>query len=359
VRRALLIAALVLAASASEASAQIDVRCFAPGLTSCRGIWHQSPVTIEWIVVPGWVPQSASCTDETLTHDTKGTVVGCVVTRDGATRTADETIKIDMTPPVVTGAMPSRPADANGWYRSPLQVAFSGNDVTSGLVGCTSATYGGPDGLATVSGTCPDKAGNVSAPAAFGLRYDATAPSLAGVHVTAGDHVVRLRWAVAGAARVEVWRSPGRAGAAESLLAPAASGRVEDERVRNGRRYDYRVRAVDAGNAATRVYSIVPGPRLIAPATGARAGSPPLLRWTTVRGARYYNVQLFRGGRKVLSAWPARPRLQLERSWRFGGDRFRLEPGRYRWLVWPGRGRRAKNDYGPLIGRRAFTVAAK
>lgn len=43
-------------------------------------------------------------------------------------------------------------------------------------------------------------------------------------------------------------------------------------------------------------------PHLIGPRTGAlvRPGRPPLLRWTPVRGARYYNLQLWRRG-KILS----------------------------------------------------------
>jgi hypothetical protein len=78
-----------------------------------------------------------------------------------------------------------------------------------------------------------------------------------------------------------------------------------------------------------------------------------------VRGARYYNVQLLRGDRKILSMWPARARLQLKRAWRFDGHRRRLRAGRYRWLVWPGRGPRSESDYGPLIGARAFTVPSE
>ena len=54
-------------------------------------------------------------------------------------------LRVDMTPPVVSAPTPSRPPDANGWYRSPLQVAFSGTDATSGLASCTSTTYCGPD----------------------------------------------------------------------------------------------------------------------------------------------------------------------------------------------------------------------
>ena len=101
-----------------------------------------------------------------------------------------------------------------------------------------------------------------------------------------------------------------------------------------------------------------PGRRRIAPAPSALvdATTPPLLRWTPVRGAQYYNVQLFRDGRKILSAWPTRARLQLKRAWRYGGTRERFEAGTYRWQVWPGRGARSKADYGPRIGIRKFVV---
>ena len=60
-------------------------------------------------------------------------------------------------------------------------VDWSGSDATSGIDSCTRATYAGPDGPATLQGACTDAAGNTSAPAAFGLGYDATAPELAAV----------------------------------------------------------------------------------------------------------------------------------------------------------------------------------
>jgi hypothetical protein len=84
-----------------------------------------------------------------------------------------------------------------------------------------------------------------------------------------------------------------------------------------------------------------------------------MLRWTRVRGAGYYNVQLFRGRHKILSAWPTAAHLKLDRAWRYGGTRYRLAPGRrIRWFVWPGRGPRVRNDYGPLVGSRTFTLRA-
>src|SRR6185436_8946629 len=95
-----------------------------------------------------------------------------------------------------------------------------------------------------------------------------------------------------------------------------------------------------AGNAASRELAATPDRALLAPARSATVTAPPLLRWTPVRGARYYNVQLLRGDRKVLSAWPRRAELQLDARWRFRGRARRLAPGRYRWFVWPGQGPR-------------------
>ena len=75
-----------------------------------------------------------------------------------------------------------------------------------------------------------------------------------------------------------------------------------------------------------------------------------------MRRAGYYNVQLYRKGRKILSAWPQSARYQIERRWRYAGQAQRLSPGRYVWYVWPGYGDRSQANYGDLVGRRAFVV---
>jgi hypothetical protein len=93
-----------------------------------------------------------------------------------------------------------------------------------------------------------------------------------------------------------------------------------DARVANGVRYAYEVRARDAAsNSASQTAVGVPSatgpdaappgptarsprahrrPHLIAPRAGTlvRPRRPPLLRWTPVRRARYYNLQLWRLG---------------------------------------------------------------
>ena len=355
---------LVTLLGAGDASAHptITYKCI-PAPEDCSG-WYRTDVTIEWTVTPypGEPILEDDCDPQTLSTDTAGTAVSCTARDTEISVTHPPvTIKVDKSPPVATGGRPARGPDANGWYTRPVAIEFDGSDPISGLAGCSSITYRGPDSAsASVQGTCTDLAGNVSAPFAYGLKYDETPPRLTGVSARTGDRRVVLRWAATGGAdAVEVVRSPGLKGAPESVVVRGRGAAFADTQVRNGNRYWYEVRAVDAaGNVARQTVAAVPRRRLLAPAPGAivDAATPPLLRWTPVRGASYYNVQLFRDGRKILSAWPTRSRLRLKRTWVFGGSRVRFDSGHYRWLVWPGRGARSKSDYGARIGIRKFTV---
>ena len=132
-------------------------------------------------------------------------------------------------------------------------------------------------------------------------------------------------------------------------------------------RHTFDVRATDAaGNIdvtpAAHRWTIAAAPRtvkqtsaLLAPQAGVRVQAPPLLRWRRVTGAVYYNVQLYRGQVKVLSAWPTRPRLQLRARWTYLGRQQKLSAGSYRWYVWPARSR---DRYGRLLGQSTFIVTA-
>ena len=102
---------------------------------------------------------------------------GTCVDRAGNESTpAAYAFKYDSAPPLASAA-PSRPPNANGWYRAPLDVSFAATDALSGPPTCEAAkNYGGPDsGAAVVSGTCTDKAGNNGA-ASLTLKYDTAAP---------------------------------------------------------------------------------------------------------------------------------------------------------------------------------------
>ena len=96
--------------------------------------------------------------------------------------------------------------------------------------------------------------------------------------------------------------------------------------------------------------------------------APPTLKWVAVKGATYYNVQLWRVSTtaqskaakkgKILSAWPKNTSFKLRKRWKLEGKLQTLTPGRYKWYVWPGLGKRSANKYGPAIGESTFTVRA-
>ncbi|HSD77224.1 MAG TPA: hypothetical protein VLA98_07450 [Solirubrobacteraceae bacterium] len=320
-----------------------------PVLSGTRGDngWWRSSVRLTWQITP--TPDNTNgCDVHTLTQqtDANGTSFTCSAEVGGFWTTSPPVvIRIDWTPPSNVAPSAARPPDAPPWYTSPVAVAWSGTDATSGIASCTSLTYGGPDnGAATVAGSCSDRAGNASAAVPFALAFDATAPALGGVTAVAGLGQATLSWsAPPDAVQVSVARAAGARAAAPRALPAVEPGRAVDRRLAPGVRYTWVVTARDAAGNATS-------------ATASAVWRPPVLRWHRRHGARYYNVQVFRGGRKVLSAWPRRARLPLKGRWRFGGRRLELQPGRYTWYAWPGYGARAARSYGHLAARGRFTV---
>ncbi|HYZ18358.1 MAG TPA: Calx-beta domain-containing protein [Gaiellaceae bacterium] len=95
---------------------------------------------------------------------------------------------------------------------------------------------------------------------------------------------------------------------------------------------------------------------LYLPPAGARVTKPPLLAWRAVPRARFYNVQLFRKGRKILSVWPYRPRLRLKATWTYRGRTMSLRAGSYTWIVWPAFGRLEQPRYGGKLGASTFRI---
>jgi hypothetical protein len=87
-----------------------------------------------------------------------------------------------------------------------------------------------------------------------------------------------------------------------------------------------------------------------------RQVEPTSLSWPADERAGYYHVQLHRGGEKVYDAWLTGTTLRLPERWRHGGRERRLEPGPYRYYVWPGYGRRAEARYGAPVGEGVVVV---
>jgi hypothetical protein len=324
------------------------------GISSCTTATYKGPDTTH-TSVPG------SCTDGA-----------------GNTSSTGYELKYDATAPVVQ-AKPDRNPNSHGWYNRALTVAFVGTDPTAGVDSCAAPIlYKGPDSPnAVVSGTCRDKAANTSPPVQFAIKYDTRPPNLARVKAELEKKGVALRWfASKDSQTFEVERRPGLRGKKPSTLYKGPKRSFVDQRVQAGVKYRYTIAAYDeAGNAAVKALLAQPEeagsgkspaaprashpnsrPALVTPLEGARLAAPPLLVWKSVSSADYYNVQLYRGGRKILSVWPARPGFRLQSSWTFGGRSYALAPGRYRWYVWPGFGARSSNRYGKLLGTRTFVV---
>lgn len=114
----------------------------------------------------------------------------------------------------------------------------------------------------------------------------------------------------------------------------------------------------ERGNIGSRAFKVKVVLRLYAPAPGDWVSKPPRLAWFRVPGASYYNVQVFRLGEKVLTAWPRRPSLRMRWRWTHRGRTFRFTTGSYSWFVFPGFGDPAQVQYGRLLGSSSFVVSS-
>ena len=308
------------------------------------------------------------------------TTVGCAATDPVGNRTenAFTVIVRDTTPPAINAPDVTVTAPrAAGIRRTDAALATYLNGVrATDLVSTPTVTNDAavqlPVGRTRVTFTARDGAGNTATSAATitVLQPGSAAPpvdvrppaDVPGVKVVAGDHSVTITWSrpARDVAAVAVYRNrAGRAGSG-TLIYRGTNRKVVDRRLANGVQYRYVVAAFDgAGNRSRGVVRLARPAALLllAPRPNARMSTPPLLRWTGVGSASYYNVQIWRANRKILSSWPAGTQLRMPRSWRFEGRRYRLTPGVYTWYVWPGLGAKASARYGTMLGRSTFVIA--
>jgi hypothetical protein len=303
----------------------------------------------------------ASCTAPATYSEpdsTSASVSGTCTDQAGNKGSAAATFHYDSTPPKVTVDLARKP-DANGWYTKPVLAAFAGTDSVSGIASCEPAkTFKGPDGTDDkVTGTCRDKAGNTGTGSVV-LRYDGSGPRLSKVAAALGNRSATLSWKrPADLKTVEVVRRPGRSSPKASVVYRGNGSGFRDTNLRVGVSYRYTLTSKDAaGNTAT--VSLTATPRaLYVPAPGAKVGAGGVkLSWVAKPKTKYYNVQLYRAGKKVLSRWPLTASLHVPHHWTYGGKRRTLKPGTYHWYVWPGVGARTASRYGARLGSSSFVV---
>jgi hypothetical protein len=362
VRRGAAAAALALAVAAAPALAlaapsATPVTSISPDPTSG---WFLSPVTVTWDVSGQVTPQPGDdCNPVTVAQDTTARQLSCTVTSGAQSVTGRITVRLDQTPPSGVVATAARPPAANGWYTAPVGITWSGSDATSGIAGCTSLTYAGPDSAtAAPAGTCRDRAGNTSAPAPFSLAFDATPPALADVAASLSGTTATVRWTPgADVASTTVTRQDGT-----PLTVAAGAAQATDGPLAAGGNYAWTVTVRDAAGNATSATATAAVPTAAAASLAAKQAAPrtarPALRWKRIADAKYYNFQLFRGTKKVLTRWPTKPRYTLARTWHYRGKKHRLAAGRYRWYVWAGYGPRSRHRYGKLLAHGTLKVTA-
>ena len=277
----------------------------------------------------------------------------------GTVSVTTKVLKVDADPPAGVSANFARGADFNGWYNHPVGVTWQGSDATSGIASCGASTYAGPDAAGNAGGgSCTDKAGN-TASSSIAINYDATAPVLKKVRVDSKAGSDLVHWASTSPSDTVVVQRWARGNEKQQAVLFRGSGTAfADGKVAPGLEYNYAVQTFDqAGNASKRI--VVAGlPKvLLLGKTGyvPRAAAKPILRWNRVHGAQYYNVQLYRGTKRVFAAWPVKNQLGLPAGWRWNGKRQRLSPGKYRWYVWAGFGARSFAHY-QTVGSAQFIV---
>lgn len=245
----------------------------------------------------------------------------------------------------------------NGWYVSNVTLNWSFSGPVHSSTGCsnTTLTADTPGTTFTCTATSLDRSTTMSLSKT--IKLDKTPPTLSKLAVRAGTRRLDLSWVASSDTQlVQVLRKSNARGGKSGLVYSGTRASFRDTRVQIGTRYRYTVTAIDqAGNRAAKTLTVSVR-TLFAPMPSERVSRAPVLRWTPVKGAQYYNVQLVRG-KKILSAWPATTHFQVPRSWVYHGHRYRLHRGAYRWYVWPGIGSRSANRYGRMLGGNSFVFS--
>jgi HYR domain len=329
------------------------------------------------------LPDSAiSCSPASGSTFPLGTTTVACIAEDGDGNEAKGSFTItvrDTTPPAINAPDVSVTATRVSGIRrtDPALARYLAGVSAADLVSQPTLTHDVPDALPVgrteIAFTARDLAGNTatkrSTVTVLPLGVPAPAPDLTPptdvrrAAAVAGDRVVRLRWTVPAGdfSHVTVTRTiVGRAGTARLVYRGRAPAYV-DRQLRNDVVYRYVIVAFDRAGNRSRGVVVRARPRavlLVRPRAGQRVVAPPLLRWVPVPAASYFNVQLWRGRTKLLSAWPSLARYQLTRTWTYDDRVRRLQPGVYTWYVWPGLGPRSRATYGELLGVSTFVVVA-
>ena len=124
---------------------------------------------------------ASTVTPDVVVHDeTAGRQIdGSAEDLAGNLGTDSLTVKLDRTPPTVTGAVVEGTKGAGGWYTGPVKVAFTCADAVSGVAVCPDPVTLTENGAAqSVTRTATDNAGNTATVKVAGIDIDREKPAI-------------------------------------------------------------------------------------------------------------------------------------------------------------------------------------
>jgi hypothetical protein len=281
---------------------------------------------------------------------------------------------VDTVPPVttITSSPPAVSRDRSATFEfassEPSSTVACSLDGAA-FAGCSSPQIyvGLADGSHSFRIQATDLAGNTEqTPASYSWQVVTVTPPdtippgpVTGFKRVLGYRLLKLAWSVPADpdfAFVRVTRSRSPRGHANTVVYEGTRTSYVENWFHNGTYLRYEIHAYDtSGNESSLVRSVIsPSALLRSPRDGSVVKAPPVLLWSGVRKATYYNVQLYRGSQKILSAWPTKPSLRLPSRWTYKSRRYRRQKGLYRWWVWPAFG--SRGSYGQLLGTSTFVV---
>jgi hypothetical protein len=276
---------------------------------------------------------------------------------------------VDTTPPDlnISGGPPGASASTTATFafsshESDVTFSCSLDGGAYGPCGSPEVYEGLGDGSHAFNVEGVDAAGNLSGPVAYHWIVDTTPPAgVSGLRARVGYRQTTLVWKLPTDTdfdHVSVFEHAPRS----TKTVEAYAGRATSYKVvtlDNSRTYRYDVVSYDSlGNSSGPVtVSIPPDALLLSPRDGAAVGRSPAFEWTPAPGARFYNIQLYRNGKKILSTWPRSSYLRLASHWLYAGRKRHLARGRYQWYVWPAFGVGRSAHYGAVLGISSFRVA--
>lgn len=158
--------------------------------------WYTSAVSVHWSVTD---PESAisgtsGCGDASVTTNTTSVTFTCSASSEGGTATQSVTIRVDLTPPVVSPTVTGTRGNA-GWYTSDATISWTTtDDISPVIASCTPTTLTTDTDPAGQTYSCTAISAGGSTTASVNVKRDVTRPiiTFAGMTSYTVDQMVSI-----------------------------------------------------------------------------------------------------------------------------------------------------------------------